>query len=118
MIVGLGNIGSNYENNRHNIGFKVVDYIISEFSATKKGKKFKAELFQCNVNDTPVLIVKPQTYMNLSGESVQLILGFYKLKPTDLLVIYDDIDIIFNQIRFREKGSGGTHNGMKSIIGS
>ncbi len=116
VIVGLGNPGSKYELTRHNIGFLLIDYLIDHFDAKKIGKKFKSIVYEAVINDKRCLLVKPQTYMNLSGEAVQLILGFYKLSPDKLMVAFDDFDLDFGKLRMRLKGSAGTHNGMKSIV--
>ena len=116
LIVGLGNPGETYKLTRHNIGFLAIDALVKTFDAQKVGKKFKSIVYKAKIEDEDFLLVKPQTFMNLSGEAVQLIMGFYKLKPTDLVVIYDDFDLDFNTLRLRGAGSAGTHNGMKSIV--
>ena len=115
-IVCLGNPGTEYDKTRHNIGFNIGREIVKEANLIIKEKKFKSILFKGQWEDEDVQIVFPQTYMNNSGQTVQLIKGFYKLHAKDFLVIYDDIDIPLGKIRIREKGSAGTHNGMKSII--
>ena len=116
LIVCLGNPGADYQDNRHNIGFRVGESLIKEYNLTKEGNKFKSILFKGTIKETPLFLLFPQTYMNLSGEAVQLIQHFYQIELKDMLVIYDDVDIPFETIRYREKGSAGTHNGMKSII--
>ena len=114
-IVGLGNPGKEYEKTRHNVGFMVVNALIHELGL-KVTSKYKGELAQTSSNGEPVILFKPQTYMNASGEAVRLICDFYKIQPKDILVIYDDLDLPVGKIRLREKGSAGGHNGMKSII--
>ncbi|HPJ80574.1 MAG TPA: aminoacyl-tRNA hydrolase [Candidatus Portnoybacteria bacterium] len=123
IIVGLGNIGEQYEKTRHNCGFIVVDEFIKELSKETTNEiimeetpKFKALTCKTTFNNETLLLVKPTTLMNLSGLSVSKILSFYKESPDNLIVIYDDIDLPLGKIRFRETGSAGTHNGMKSII--
>ncbi len=113
-IIGLGNPGKTYEKTRHNVGFMVLDALAKEFKIEFKSK-FKAEIAQINVLGETLLLVKPQTYMNLSGESVRLIKDFYKLNDDDFLVVYDDLDLPVGKLRLREKGSSGGHNGIKSI---
>lgn len=110
LIVGLGNPGQNYQNNRHNIGFKVLDCLIHTLNATKQSdKNFQGELYK----SSQILLLKPTTFMNLSGESVQKVLHFYKI--TDFLVIHDDLDLPFATIKFKFGGGNGGHNGLKSI---
>lgn len=116
VIVGLGNPGRAYENTRHNVGFKAID-LLAEGNQIKLNKiKHKALVGEGFISGQKVLLVKPQTYMNLSGQSVREILEYYKVPPENLLVLYDDIDIPSGRIRIRMKGSGGTHNGMRSIL--
>ena len=115
-IVGLGNPGLKYENTRHNAGFLTIDYLANKFGIDVKKSKFKSLYGQGVISGQKVMLVKPQTYMNNSGEAVREIKNFYKCDMDKLIVIYDDIDIEFGTIRIRKKGSAGTHNGMKSII--
>lgn len=115
-IVGLGNPGLKYENTRHNAGFLTIDYLAIKFGIDVKKSKFKSLYGQGVISGQKVMLVKPQTYMNNSGEAVREIKNFYKFDMDKLIVIYDDIDIEFGTIRIRKKGSAGTHNGMKSII--
>ncbi len=115
-IVGLGNPGLKYENTRHNAGFLTIDYLASKYGIDVKNSKFKSLYGQGVISGQKVMLVKPQTYMNNSGEAVREIINFYKFDIDKLIVIYDDIDIEFGTIRIRKKGSAGTHNGMKSII--
>ena len=116
VIVGLGNPGKKYENTRHNLGFITIDRLAEENDIKVSKLKFKALTGEGRIGSERVLLVKPQTYMNLSGESVREIMNFYKLEPENLIVIYDDFDIDVGTIRIRKFGSAGTHNGMKSII--
>ncbi len=118
IIVGLGNPGSKYQNNRHNTGFMALDALQEKLETTdwKEESKFKAMISETVTKGEKTLLVKPLTFMNLSGEAVTKILNFYKADLQDLTVIYDDLDLPTGTIRIREKGSAGTHNGMKSII--
>lgn len=117
VIVGLGNPDRKYEHTRHNIGFDVVDAMASKYNIDIKDKKHKALVGSGVIEGMKVLLVKPQTYMNLSGESVQEVMNFYKLDPEeDMIVIYDDISLEPGNIRIRKKGSAGGHNGIKNII--
>ena len=116
VIVGLGNPGKKYENTRHNIGFAAVDYIAEKEGININTGKHKALVGSGYIDGVKVLLVKPQTFMNLSGESLRPIMDFYKLEPEDFLVIFDDIDLDVGRIRIRRKGSAGGHNGIKSII--
>ena len=116
VIIGLGNPGKRYENTRHNLGFITVDKIARENDINVNKIKHKALVGEGIISGHKVLLIKPQTYMNLSGESVREVFEFYKIEPEKLLVIFDDIDIPMGQLRIRKKGSAGTHNGMKSII--
>jgi PTH1 family peptidyl-tRNA hydrolase len=122
IIVGLGNPGKEYESTRHNCGFMFVDALAKELEKSgieiewKKEKKLKAEIAKFNYKNEAIVVAKPMTFMNLSGESVRKILNFYKETPQNLSVIYDDIDLPLKEVRIREKGSAGSHNGMKSII--
>ncbi len=116
IIVGLGNPGKKYENTRHNIGFITVDYIADELGIKINKLKNKALVGEGNISGQKVLLVKPQTYMNLSGEAVREIVSYYKIDLSNLIVIYDDIDIEKGAVRIRAKGSAGTHNGMRSVI--
>lgn len=115
LIVGLGNPGKEYAKTRHNVGFMVLDDLIQQVGV-KTQTKFKGELAQCTLHGETVLLLKPQTFMNLSGESVRMVKDFYKIEDRDILVIYDDLDLPVGKLRLREKGSSGGHNGIKSII--
>lgn len=118
LIVGLGNPGKEYEHSRHNAGFMVVDQFHKTIDATdwKQDKKFKAQVSEATLKGEKVIVVKPLTFMNLSGEAIAPIAAFYKIAPADILVIFDELDIPFGQIRLRKSGGPGTHNGMKSIV--
>lgn len=115
LIVGLGNPGKKYENTRHNIGFMVIDEFAKHCNAADFREKFKALITETIIHGEKVILMKPQTYMNLSGESVRLALDFYKLDLSDIIVIYDDLDLNLAKLRLRLKGSSGGHNGIKSI---
>ncbi len=116
IIAGLGNPGTQYEMTRHNIGFHTIDYIADKLNVKVKKLKFKALYGECEIAGEKVLLVKPQTYMNLSGESIGDFSRFYKIKPENIIIINDDISLDTGRIRVRPKGSAGGHNGLKSII--
>ena len=116
LIVGLGNPGKEYDNTRHNIGFETIDYISNKYNIEINRKKFKGVCGEGFINNTKVILLKPSTYMNLSGESVAEAVKFYKLKKEEVIIIYDDISLEVGRLRIREKGSAGGHNGIKSII--
>ena len=117
IIVGLGNPTREYENTRHNIGFDVIDRIADIHSISVLEKKHKALIGKGIINGEKVILAKPQTYMNLSGESIRELVDYYKIEEeTQLIVIYDDICLDVGQLRIRRKGSAGGHNGIKSII--
>lgn len=116
FIVGLGNPGLQYENTRHNVGFMTIDYLANKYDIDVRKLKFKSLYGQGEISGHKVLLIKPQIYMNNSGEAIRELRNFYKFDIDKLIVIYDDIDIDFGTIRIRKKGSAGSHNGMKSII--
>lgn len=116
IIAGLGNPGSKYENTRHNMGFKVIDAMASEFGIDVNRAKFKGLIGEGRIGSEKVILLKPQTYMNLSGQSVREIMNFYKIPEENLIVIYDDFDLPIGSIRVRKSGGPGTHNGMKSVV--
>ncbi|MDD7215179.1 MAG: aminoacyl-tRNA hydrolase [Firmicutes bacterium] len=116
IIAGLGNPGRKYENTRHNMGFIAVDLLAEKYGIKVDKIKFKALVGEGRIAGQKVLLVKPQTYMNLSGESIREVMSFYKEDIENLIVIYDDIDIPTGTIRVRKKGSAGTHNGMRNIV--
>ena len=116
LIAGLGNPGSKYENTRHNVGFDTIDYLSGKLNIRLSKIGFKGLYGEGDVDGVRIILLKPQTFMNLSGDSIRDIAAWYKLPMERLLVVYDDIDLEPGKIRVRPKGSSGTHNGMKSII--
>lgn len=117
IIVGLGNPGKQYENTRHNVGFDAVDFLVDEYRIPSSGKQHKAMYGKGIIEGQKVILAKPMTFMNLSGEAVRELVDYYKIDPeTELLVIFDDISLEPGNIRIRKKGSAGGHNGIKSII--
>lgn len=117
IIVGLGNPGKQYAHTRHNVGFDVIDVLADKYGIDVSTKKFKALTGKGMIEGQKAVLAKPQTFMNLSGESVRELLDFYKIDETfELIVIYDDISLAPGQLRVREKGSAGGHNGIKNII--
>lgn len=115
MIVGLGNPGREYANTRHNLGFMVVDEIARRAMAPAGKSRFKAEIQEVHLGGEKVILVKPQTYMNLSGNAVREAASWYKVPRTDMLVVLDELDIPFGALRMRADGSAGGHNGLKSV---
>ena len=115
-IVGLGNIGKRFELTRHNIGFEVVDDILERHQFTLDKQKFKGAYTIERLNGEKVLFIEPMTMMNLSGQAVAPLMDYYNVDVEDLIVLYDDLDLEQGQVRLRQKGSAGGHNGMKSII--
>lgn len=116
IICGLGNPGKQYEDTRHNMGFMTVDVLSSRFGIAVTKLKHKALLGEGRIGSEKVMLVKPQTFMNLSGESLRPLMEFYKESSAHLIVVYDDIDIALGSIRVRAGGSSGSHNGMRSLI--
>lgn len=117
VIVGLGNPGKEYEKTRHNIGFMVVDKISDMLNGSDFKEKFSGLLCEINYKGEKILLLKPQTFMNLSGNSLIQVVNFYKLNvEKDIIIIYDDMSLPLGKLRIREKGSAGGHNGIKSII--
>lgn len=117
IIAGLGNPTKKYEHTRHNIGFDVIDCLAAQYNISMNAKKFKGICGTGAVEGNKVLLLKPQTFMNLSGNSIREAVDFYKADPgRELIVIYDDIDLSPGSLRIRKKGSAGGHNGMKDII--
>lgn len=116
LIVGLGNPGQKYADTRHNVGFWTVDELARRWNITGEKSERRALTLDGVIRDRRVLLVKPQTYMNLSGESVRSIVDFYKVDPDKIMVIYDDLDVDFGMVRLRMKGSAGGQKGMKNII--
>lgn len=116
LIAGLGNIGLKYRNTRHNIGFMTIDELSETYAIRVKKNLGQAHVGEGFINNIPVVLAKPRTYMNLSGQSIRALMDWYKTDFTKLIVIYDDMDIPVGELRIRYKGSGGSHNGMKSIL--
>ena len=116
VIAGLGNPGKKYENTRHNMGFRVIDAIAANNNIKVNKIKHKALVGDGRIAGQKVLLVKPQTFMNLSGESLREVVSYYDVDPEHLIVIYDDFDTELGALRIRKKGSAGSHNGMKSVI--
>lgn len=116
LIVGLGNPGDKYRYTKHNAGFMVLDYFASEHNISISRLKHKALIGEGQIGQEKIILAKPQTFMNLSGESVLELMNWYKEDISKLIVVYDDIDLEPGRIRIRPEGSSGTHNGMKSII--
>ncbi len=117
IIAGLGNPDKQYEGTRHNVGFEVIDRIAEKYNISVDTKKHRALIGKGVIEGQKVILAKPQTYMNLSGESIRSLLDYYKAdEEHELLVIYDDVSLDVGQLRIREKGSAGGHNGIKNII--
>ena len=117
IIVGLGNPTRQYEGTKHNVGFDTIDYLIDEYQIPSSGTGHKALFGKGMIAGQKVIVAKPMTYMNLSGESVRELVNYYKADPeSELIVVYDDISLAPGQIRIRKKGSAGGHNGIKSLI--
>lgn len=118
LVVGLGNIGREYDGTRHNIGFAAIDYFAKQqdFGAWTDKKSFKATVATHTIGGTRIILAKPTTYMNNSGEAVQAIAQFYKIKPADIVVVHDELDIDWGKIRTSNEGSAAGHNGIKSVI--
>ncbi len=116
LIVGLGNPGKEYQQTRHNFGFMLLDYLADQHHFSfQSHKKSKSEMCETQWQNQKIIFVKPQTFMNLSGESVQYFSGFYQIPATNILVIYDDLDLNLGILRLAKQGSSGGHNGIKSI---
>lgn len=117
LIVGLGNFENKYLFTRHNAGFMMVDFFTRHHNQPfKQEKKLKSMMTKLKFNDEDVIIIKPLTYMNLSGEAIIAVMNFYKIDVKDILIIYDDISLDLGMVRFRSSGSDGGHNGVKSVI--
>jgi len=116
LIVGLGNPGKEYEYTRHNVGFMVLDLLSQKLNTHIKKAKFKGLIGETNLKGEKLLLLKPQTYMNLSGQSVLDAVSFYKIPIENIIVIYDDMDLPVGRLRIRPEGSSGGHKGMESII--
>lgn len=116
LIVGLGNPEEDYSGTRHNMGFNAINKISKELNIEVNKKKFNGLYGSGNFNGEKIILLKPQTYMNLSGESIQKFVNFYKISLENMIVIYDDIDLNPGVVKVRKKGGPGTHNGMKSVV--
>ena len=116
IIAGLGNIGEKYQNTRHNAGFMMIDAFAEKHGAKFGKHQFKSNTATAEINGTRVLLLKPDTFMNLSGQAVTEAMQFYQIPPEHVIVIYDDINLGVGELRIRKKGSDGGHNGMKNII--
>ncbi|MDZ4814751.1 MAG: aminoacyl-tRNA hydrolase [Verrucomicrobiota bacterium] len=117
LVAGLGNPGKNYQSTRHNIGFIVVDELVRESDRSfREEKVFKCELAEVNIEGQKVMVIKPNTFMNLSGEAVGAVASFFKIPTTQCLIIVDDVALDFGRLRLRGNGSSGGHNGLKSVI--
>ena len=116
LVVGLGNPGKQYENNRHNVGFRAIEQLLPHLNGAKKKDKFDGELYMGQLFGKEVILLCPQTFMNNSGQSIGAVARFYKIKVQDIYVIFDDVSLKPGQLRIRAKGSAGGHNGLKSII--
>ncbi len=116
LIIGLGNPGGKFEMTKHNMGFLAIDSFLNKMNIDAKKIKFKSLYREVLINGEKIILIKPQTFMNLSGDSVRDWFNYYKVEHEDLLIIYDDVDLDFAKVRMRKKGSAGTHNGMRDII--
>ncbi len=118
LIVGLGNIGKDYDNTRHNIGFSSVDFFAKQqdFPSWVLKKDLKAHITMATIGGTRIILAKPTTFMNVSGEAVQALCNFYKISSSDVLVVHDELDIDFGKIRTSTEGGAAGHNGIKSVI--
>ncbi|MBQ7656465.1 MAG: aminoacyl-tRNA hydrolase [Clostridia bacterium] len=115
-IVGLGNPGEKYEHTRHNVGYDVISIIAAKLNTPIKKLKFQGTIGETVYQGEKLALIKPQTFMNLSGLTVQEAMNWYKLEPKDVLILVDDIDLPFGQVRVRAKGGPGTHNGLRHIV--
>ncbi len=116
IAAGLGNPGKEYENTRHNAGFMAIDALALKLGVTSWNKKHRALCAESFIGNDKILLIKPQTYMNLSGESVRAAADYYNVDPSNVLIICDDINLAPGQLRIRTKGSAGGHNGLKNVI--
>jgi len=116
IFVGLGNPGKRYAQTRHNLGFITIDQLAEELGISVNRSRFRALIGEGRIGDEKVLLAKPQTFMNLSGQSVRELVGYFHIEPSELVVIYDDLDLAVGQVRIRKKGSAGSHRGMQSVV--
>ena len=115
VLVGLGNPETKHSLNRHNVGFMTIDRIVQEYNLGPYKNKFQSQIITKKINNKPIILTKPQTFMNLSGQSVSNIINFYKLKTENIIVLHDDLDLNIGNIKTKIGGSSGGHNGLKSI---
>jgi len=118
LVIGLGNPGDEYKHTRHNVGFDIIDLMAGKYNVSVNRVKFKGVYGEINISSQKVILLKPSTYMNLSGECVRQASSFYKIPNENIIIIYDDISLDVGKLRIRSKGSAGGHNGIKSIIAS
>ncbi len=116
LVVGLGNPGKQYEITRHNVGFMVIDELANEYNTTVKKVKFKSEIGEFRIGNEKVILMKPHTFMNLSGQAVKSAIDYYDIDIENVIIIFDDFDTDLGFVRIRKLGSGGSHNGMNNII--
>ena len=116
VIAGLGNPGKKYANTRHNVGFLVIDELLRRNGWELSKRKFNGLYTEELVNSEKMIIVQPQTYMNLSGECIRPLMDFYQLEPTDIAIVYDDLDLPLGRVKLRQTGGHGGHNGIRSLI--
>lgn len=116
IVAGLGNPGAEYSRNLHNLGFMTIDRLAEKYGVKFEKSGFSAKYSIINVNGEKVMFIKPQTYMNLSGEAIRAAASYYKVPTENIIVAYDDVDIPIGSVRIRQNGSAGTHNGMRSIV--
>lgn len=116
LVVGLGNPGDKYENTRHNVGFMTADLFMKENGGNFNKNKMQGIFGECKIGDNRILVLKPQTFMNNSGESVAAVAKFYKIPTNRIIIIFDDISLDVGKLRIRAKGSHGGHNGMRSVV--
>lgn len=116
LVVGLGNPGKQYEATRHNVGFVAIDELSKQLDVKVDKLKFKSLIGEGRIGSEKIILAKPQTFMNLSGQAVVELINYYKVDISNVIVIYDDIDLDVGKVRIRKSGSGGTHNGMRNII--
>lgn len=117
LITGLGNVGAKYTFTRHNVGFMVADYLaMQQNESFKENSKLKSLITKIRINNEDTILIKPTTYMNLSGEAIRAVIDYYKIELENTLVVYDDLSLDLGKIRFRGSGSDGGHNGIKSVI--
>lgn len=115
LLVGLGNIGKEYELTRHNFGFLLLDQIIADYALKQQSAKFKSEIFSGEISGEKIIAIKPQTFMNLSGVAVSQVASFYKIPPEKIIVFHDDLDLLLGKVKIKIGGGNAGHNGLKSL---